>query len=154
VSTAGLFVLWSLGWPAVGAVLGLLGLRILVLRWFVAGLGGAYALLLLAYFAVRGGPNECTSAGCRPTSFLSDIGPYGVFVIVFVTVLALAPIVGAWAGVRWPAVAAAVLLVGLIVLNPFGLAIWVPAASAVIASAVAGPPRPYRAGAIGPVNRR
>jgi len=147
-------LLWYLGWPLAGVLVGLVGLRTIVVRWFVATIPGAYAVLLFTFLSVRGGPKDCTSAGCHPTSFLSDIGLNGVFVVVFVRLLTLTPLGGAWVGVRWPSVTGAVLLVALIALNPFGFVIWVPAAAAVIGAAVAGPPRHFSAGAKGALSPR
>ena len=64
----------------------------------------------------------------------------GVAVVVVVTVLSLAPILSARMRSRAPSVVATFVL-GLLILSfTVGLAPWVPAASSVLAAAIAGPP--------------
>jgi hypothetical protein len=40
------FLLWVIGWLALGALAGLLGLRIVVAHWFLAGAGGVCSVEL------------------------------------------------------------------------------------------------------------
>jgi hypothetical protein len=40
------FLLWVIGWLALGVQAGLLGLSIVVVHWFLAGAGGVYSVEL------------------------------------------------------------------------------------------------------------
>ena len=143
-----IFWLWVLGFPAAGIIVGVAGLRIAALRYVLAAAAPVYSGALFVYGLFRGGPNDCVDSPqppgyvCHPTSFMSDIGWYGVVIVSVATVISLSPLGAAAMRNRVPSIIGAVLLVVLIGLFPFGLLLWVPAASAVIAAAIAGPPRP------------
>ena len=140
------FLLWVAGWPLVGVCVGVIGLRFRRLRQFLMWPAAAYALLILVYGLFRGGPNECvenaaaTGYTCHPTAAFADLSMLGVVVIGAVTLLSVAPIVAGRAHSRAPSVVAAVILVLLILVFTFDLLFWIPAASAVLASAITGPP--------------
>lgn len=145
--TSPLFYLWFLGWPAAGVIAGVAGLRSEWFRWVLSAIGGIYSLLFLIYGLFRGGVNDCVGSGssyvCHPTPLLADIGWDGVLFIAAVTLLTLAPLVAAWLGMRWPSIVAAVVLILMLPFFLIGLSLSMPAISAVIAAAVAGPPRPW-----------
>jgi hypothetical protein len=144
MSNSELFLAWIIGFPLAGVVVGVAGLRFHGLRLVLAGIGPLYSIVLFAYGLFRGGPNDCTSQGagyvCHPTAYLADLTWFGVLVVVVVTILGLAPLTSAWFATRAPSVVATVALAGLVALFLFGLLWWVPAASAVLAAAIAGPP--------------
>lgn len=146
--TSAYFYLWIFGWPGAGLILGLAGLRLESLSLVLSVIGGAYSVIFFVYGLFRGGVNDCVGTGssyvCHPTSFLADIGWYGDAFVTAVTLLTLAPLLSAWAGVRWPSIVAALILVFMFVANLLGLTFWLPAISGVIAAAIAGPPRPWR----------
>lgn len=148
-----IFWLWVIGFPALGLVLGLAGLKLRALRYVLAGAAPVFSVGLYVYGLFRGGPNECVDAPgppgyiCHPTPFLSSIGWYGVIVVTVVTVVSLAPLVAAWTRRRAPAVLGTVVLTGLIVFYIYGLLDWVPAAAAMLAAAIAGPPNRLERGA-------
>jgi hypothetical protein len=54
----------------------------------------------------------------------------------------MAPLVSALSGTRAPSVVAAIALVAMTVLFIYGLLLWLPATTAVLGAAIAGPPRP------------
>ena len=136
-----------LGFAAAGLVLGVIGMKVRAIRYLVAGAAPLYAVVLFIYALFRGGPNECVPYPgppgyvCHPTSFLSGIGWFGVFVVVAVTLVSFAPLIAARRGSRSPAVLGAVVLTALIALYLLALLTWVPADAAVLAAAIAGPPR-------------
>ena len=146
MSNREIFWLWVVGLPALGVVLGLIGLRVRALRYVLAGAAPLFSLGVYAYGFFRGGPNDCvTSPGppgytCEPTPFLAAIGWYGVVVVTVVTVVSLAPLAAAWIRRRTPSVLGTVVLAGLIVFYIYGLLFWVPAAALTLAAAIAGPP--------------
>jgi hypothetical protein len=140
------FLLWVAGWPLAAVCAGLIGLRFRRLRQLLMWPACAYSLLILGYGLFRGGPNECvenaaaTGYTCHPTAAFADLSLLGVVVIGAVTLLSVAPIVAGRAHSRAPSFVATVILVLLILVFTFDLLFWIPAASAVLASAIAGPP--------------
>lgn len=140
------FWLWIGGSAAGAAILGLAGLRSAAVRKLLVGLAPLYSVALFVYGLFRGGPNDCVTAPsppgyvCHPTSFMSDIGWYGVLIVTTVTVVSLSSIAAGLTRTRTPSVLGAIVLLVLIALFPTGLLLWVPAEAALIAAAVAGPP--------------
>jgi hypothetical protein len=141
-----LFVAWLVGFPFLGVILGLLGTRFRRVRQVLVWPSAAISVGIFVYGLFRGGPNECVSTGgssyvCHPTAYIADLDSFGVAVVVVVTVLSLGPIAAAVAKRRAPSVIATCVLGLLILIFPLGLLPWVPAASCVLAAAIAGPPR-------------
>ncbi len=71
---------------------------------------------------------------------MANLSLIGVAVVVVVTVLSLAPILSARTSSRRPSVLATLVFGVLILVFTLGLAPWIPAASCVLAAAIAGPP--------------
>ena len=140
------FYAWIIGWPLAGIVAGVIGMRARLVRQFLVWPPAVYSIALFMYGLFRGGPNECVenSAGtaytCHPTAFFADVDGFAIAVIVIVSVLSFAPIASASTHSRTYSLVAAGFLVLLILLFLLGLTPWIPAASAVLAAAVAGPP--------------
>ena len=127
-----LFVLWVAGFPVLGAIAGMLGVSFRRVRQVLVWPAPVYSAAVLVYGLFAGGPNG--------TAYIANLSILAVAVVVAVTVLSLAPILSARTGSRAPSVAATILLGVLILIFTLGLAPWVPAASCVLATAIAGPP--------------
>ncbi|HEV2217284.1 MAG TPA: hypothetical protein VGV88_06895 [Candidatus Dormibacteraeota bacterium] len=127
-----LFALWLGGFPVLGAVAGIVGVSVYRVRVVLAWLAGVYSAVVLVYGLFAGGPNG--------TAYVAHLNAFGVAVVGFVTVLAMAPLLSARTGSRVPSVVAIILLGTLILIFTLGLAPWVPAASCVLGAAIAGPP--------------
>jgi len=140
-----LFVAWLVGFPVLGVIVGLLGTRFRRVRQVLVWPSALISVGIFVYGLFRGGPNDCVSTGgssyvCHPTAYIADLDSFGVAVVVTVTLLSLGPIAAAVAKRRSPSVVAACVLGILILIFTLGLAPWVPAASCVLAAAIAGPP--------------
>jgi MFS family permease len=146
-----LYAAWLVGFPVLGFIAGLLGRRFGRVRQVLVWPAAVISVGIFVYGLFRGGPNDCVSTGgssyaCHPTAYIADLTLFGVAVIVAVTVLSLAPIAAAFTRRRAPSVIATCVLALLIFIFPLGLLPWVPAASCVLAAAIAGPPRASRRG--------
>ncbi len=127
-----LFAVWIGGFPVLGVIVGILGVSFRRVRQVLLWPAAAYSAVVFVYGLVAGGPNG--------TAYVAGLDVMGVAVIVAVTVLSLAPILSARTKSRVPSVVATILLAVLILVFTLGLAPWVPAASCVLAAAIAGPP--------------
>jgi hypothetical protein len=119
---------WYLGLPLVGIVAGFAGRRYRWIRYILVGLAPLYAASLFVLLFIG--------------SVLAGTDSLGVFVIVLSTIFSMAPIVSAWSGTRAPSVVATIGLVAMTVLFFYALLLWLPATTAVLGAAIAGPPRP------------
>jgi hypothetical protein len=127
-----LFVLWVAGFPVLGVMAGILGASSCRVRQVLVWPAAVYSVGVFVYGLLAGGPNG--------SAYVAGLNVMGVAVIVVVTVLSLAPILSARTRSRVPSVVAIILLGVLILIFTLGLAPWVPAASSVLAAAIAGPP--------------
>jgi hypothetical protein len=127
-----LFVLWMAGFPVLGFVAGVLGAGRRRVRQVLVWLGAVYAVAVFAYGLFGGGPHG--------SAYFADLATSGKVVVAAVTLLAFAPIVAAVTRSRVASLTALFLQGLLILIFTLGLAPWVPAASCVLAAAVAGPP--------------
>ena len=127
-----LLALWMGGFPVLGAIAGIVGASLRRVRQVLVWPAAVYSVGVLGYGLFAGGPNG--------SAYVANISVIGVAVIVAVTVLSLAPILSARRSSRAPSVVATILLGMLILIFTLGLAPWVPAASCVLAAAIAGPP--------------
>lgn len=127
-----LFALWVAGFPVLGVIVGILGASFRRVRQVLVWPAAVYSAVVLIYGLFAGGPNG--------TAYVAALNVLGVAVVVAVTVLSLAPILSARTRSRVPSVVATILLGTLILIFTLGLAPWVPAASCVLAAAIAGPP--------------
>ena len=127
-----LFALWIGGFPVLGAIAGIVGVSVRRLRQILVWPAAVYSAVVLVYGLFAGGPNG--------TAYVAGLNGMGVGVVVAATVLSLAPILSARTQSRVPSVVATILLATLILIFTLGLAPWVPAASCVLAAAIAGPP--------------
>lgn len=141
-----LFTLWVAGFPALGVIAGLLGSRFRRVRQVLVWPGAVFSVGVFIYGLFRGGPNDCvenaagTGYTCHPTAYIADLNVLGVAVVVAVTLLSLAPIAAMLARSRVPSVVATIIFAFMLLVFIFGLLPWVPAASCVLAAAIAGPP--------------
>lgn len=119
---------WYLGLPLVGVVAGIAGRRYRWIRYILVGLAPLYAASLFVLLFIG--------------SVLAGTDSLGVVVIVLATIFSMAPIVSAWSRTRAPSVVATIALVAMTVLFIYGLLLWLPATTAVLGAAIAGPPRP------------
>lgn len=132
-------------------VLGVMGRRSRAVQAALPWVAPVYATALFVYALFRGGPDECVpypgppGYACHATSFLSSVGGYGVLVAVVLTLVSFTPLVMARTGRRMPAILGTIVLAALVALYFFVFATWAPAAAAVLAAAIAGPPRPRQA---------
>ena len=118
---------WYFALPLVGIAAGFVGLRYRWMRYVLVGLAPLYAAALFVLLFIG--------------SVLSTTDSLGVTVIGLATVFSLAPIASAWFGSRVPSVLAAIALVAMTWLDVYALLLWLPATTAVIGAAIAGPPR-------------
>jgi hypothetical protein len=119
---------WYLGLPLVGIVAGFAGRRYRWIRYILVGLAPLYAASLFVLLFIG--------------SVLAGTDSLGVVVIILATIFSMAPIVSALSGTRAPSVVATIALVAMTVLFIYGLLLWLPATTAVLGAAIAGPPRP------------
>jgi hypothetical protein len=127
-----LFGLWLIGFPALGVIAGFLGASVHRIRQVLVWAAAVYSVGVFVYGLVAGGPHG--------SAYIAGLNVVGVAVVVVVTVLSLAPILSARTRSRAPSVVAAIVMGVLILIFTLGLAPWVPAASSVLAAAIAGPP--------------
>ena len=127
-----LFAVWMGGFPVLGAVAGIAGVSFRRLRQVLVWPAAVYAAGVLLYGLFAGGPNG--------TAYVANLSVIGVAVVVVVTVLSLPPILSARTSSRRPSVVATLVFGVLILAATIGLAPWIPAASCVLAAAIAGPP--------------
>ena len=127
-----LFALWIGGFPVLGVIAGILGVSFRRVRQVLVWPAAVYSVVVFVYGFFSGGPNS--------TPYMAGLNVMGVAVVIAVTVLSLAPILSARTGSRVPSVVATILLGVLILVFTLGLAPWIPAASCVLAAAIAGPP--------------
>lgn len=129
-----LFAIWMGGFPALGVAAGLFGGGSRPMRLLLVWIGAALSLGVLLYALVAGGPNG--------RAYIAGVNTLGLAVIVVVVALCLAPMLAAKVRSRIPSVMATILLAVLVLSFPLGLFAWMPAASCVLAAAIAGPPDP------------
>lgn len=129
-----LFAIWMGGFPALGVAAGLFGGGSRQVRQVLVWIGAALSLGVLLYALVAGGPHG--------RAYIAGVNALGLAVIVVVIALCLAPILAATLKTRAPSVMATILLAVLFLIFPLGLFPWMPAASCVLAAAIAGPPNP------------
>lgn len=129
-----LFAIWMGGFPALGVAAGLVGSGSRPVRQVLVWIGAALSLGVFLYALVAGGPNG--------HAYIAGVNALGVAVIAVVIVLCLAPVLAARLKSRAPSVMATILLAVLVLIFPLGLFPWMPAASCVLAAAIAGPPGP------------
>jgi hypothetical protein len=127
-----LFALWIGCFPVLGAIAGIVGVSVRLVRQVLVWPAAIYSAAVLVYGLFAGGPHG--------SAYFAGLNAMGVGVVVAVTVLSLAPILSARTRSRVPSVVATILLGTLILVFTLGLAPWVPAASCVLATAIAGPP--------------
>ena len=127
-----LFVLWLAGFPVLGVIAGILGAPFRRVRQVLVWPAAVYSAGVLVYGLFAGGPNG--------SAYVAGLNVIGVAVLVAVSVLSLAPILSARMSSRRPSVVATLVLGVLILIFTLGLAPWMPAASCVLAAAIAGPP--------------
>ncbi len=127
-----LFAVWMAGFPVLGAIAGITGVSFRRLRQVLVWPAAVYSAGVVLYGLFAGGPNG--------TAYIANLSLIGVAVVVVVTVLSLAPILAARTMSRTPSVVATLVFGVLILVFTLGLAPWVPAASCVLAAAIAGPP--------------
>ena len=127
-----LFTLWVAGFPVLGVIAGIVGASHRRVRVVLVWPAAVYSAVVFVYGLLAGGPNG--------TAYVANLNAMGVAVVIAVTVLMLAPLLAARLGSRVPSVVAIILLGVLILIFTLGLAPWVPAASFVLAAAIAGPP--------------
>jgi len=127
-----LLAVWMAGFPVLGVIAGIVGASFRRVRQVLVWPAAAYSAGVLVYGLFAGGPNR--------SAYIANLDVMAVGVVVVVTVLSLAPILSARVSSRAPSVVATIVL-GLLILSfTLGLAPWVPAASCVLAAAIAGPP--------------
>jgi len=127
-----LFAVWMAGFPVLGVIAGIVGASFRRVRQVLVWPAAVYSAGVLVYGLFAGGPNR--------SAYIANLDVMAVGVVVVVTVLSLAPILSARVRSRAPSVVATIVL-GLLILSfTLGLAPWVPAASCVLAAAIAGPP--------------
>jgi len=127
-----LLAVWMAGFPVLGVIAGIVGASFRRVRQVLVWPAAVYSAGVLVYGLFAGGPNR--------SAYIANLDVMAVGVVVVVTVLSLAPILSARVSSRAPSVVATIVL-GLLILSfTLGLAPWVPAASCVLASAIAGPP--------------
>jgi len=125
-----LLAVWMAGFPVLGVIAGIVGASFRRVRQVLVWPAAVYSAGVLVYGLFAGGPNR--------SAYIANLDAVGVVVVV--TVLSLAPILSARVSSRAPSVVATIVL-GLLILSfTLGLAPWVPAASCVLAAAIAGPP--------------
>jgi hypothetical protein len=127
-----LFALWMAGFPVLGAIAGIVGASFRRLRRVLVWPAAVYSAGVLVYGLFAGGPNG--------TAYMANLSLVGVTFVVVVSVMSLAPILSARMSSRRPSVVATLVFGVLILLATVGLAPWIPAASFVLAAAIAGPP--------------
>jgi hypothetical protein len=127
-----LFAVWIAGFPLLGVIAGIVGASFRRLRQVLVWPAAVYSAGVLLYGLFAGGPNG--------TAYVANLSVIGVAVVVVVTVLSLAPILSARTSSRRPSVVATLVFGVLILVATLGLAPWIPAASCVLAAAIAGPP--------------
>jgi len=118
---------WYLALPLVGIAAGFIGRRYRWMRYVLVGLGPLYGAALFVLLSIG--------------AVLAGTDALGVAVIILATTFSLAPILSAWKGSRTPSVVATVALVAMTGLFFYALLLWLPATTAVLAEAIAGPPR-------------
>ena len=127
-----LLAVWMAGFPVLGVIAGIVGASFRRVRQVLVWPAAVYSAGVLVYGLFAGGPNR--------SAYIANLDVMAVGVVVVVTVLSLAPILSARVSSRAPSVVATIVL-GLLILSfTLGLAPWVPAASCVLAAAIAGPP--------------
>jgi fumarate reductase subunit C len=131
-----LFAVWIGGFPVLGVIAGILGVSFRRVRPVLIWPAAVYSAVVFVYGLFAGGPNG--------TAYVAGLNVMGVAVVVAVTVLSLATILSAKTNARVPSVVATIVLGVLILIFTVGLAPWVPAASCVLAAAIAGPPGKLR----------
>ncbi|HSS94245.1 MAG TPA: hypothetical protein VLR46_09670 [Candidatus Dormibacteraeota bacterium] len=123
---------------------GLAGLRWRGVRVLLMWVGPIYSLSIFVYYFFEGAGSQCAGSGptfhCWEISYASTWGLYGSLFVGITVILSIAPVVSAVLRTRTPAVISAVVLPVLIGLYLSGLWTWAPAAAAVAAAAIAGPP--------------
>jgi len=127
-----LFNLWVAGFPVLGAIAGIVGVSFRRVRQALVWPAAVYSAGVFLYGLFAGGPNG--------TAYVAHLSAMGVAVVVVVTVLSLAPVLSARTRSRVPSVVATLVFGLLILVFTLGLAPWIPAASCVLATAIAGPP--------------
>ena len=127
-----LFALWMAGFPVLGVIAGIAGASFRRLRQVLVWPAAVYSAGVLVYGLFAGGPNG--------TAYMANLSLIGVAFVVVVTLLSLAPILSARTSSRRPSVVATLVFGVLILVATIGLAPWIPAASCVLAAAIAGPP--------------
>ncbi len=127
-----LFVLWVAGFPVLGAIAGIVGVSVRGVRRVLVWPAAVYSAGVFLYGLFAGGPNG--------TAYIANLSVIGVVLVVAVTVLSLAPVLSARRSSRVPSVVATLVFGVLILVFTLGLAPWIPAASCVLAAAIAGPP--------------
>jgi len=123
---------WIGGFPVLGVIAGILGVSFRRVRQVLVWPAAVYSAVVFVYGLIAGGPNG--------SAYIADLNVMGVAVVVAMTVLSLAPILSARTRSRVPSVMATILLGVMIFIFTLGLAPWIPAASCVLAAAIAGPP--------------
>ena len=127
-----LFALWMAGFPVLGVIAGITGASFRRLRQVLVWPAAVYSAGVLVYGLFAGGPNG--------TAYMANLSLIGVAFVVVVSVMSLAPILSARTSSRRPSVVATLVFGVLILVATVGLAPWMPAASCVLAAAIAGPP--------------
>jgi hypothetical protein len=127
-----LFALWIAGFPVLGAIVGIAGVSVRRLRRVLVWPAAVYSAGVFLYGLFAGGPNG--------TAYMANLSVIGVAIVVAVSVLSLAPVLSARRGSRVPSVVATLVFGVVILVFTLGLAPWIPAASCVLAAAIAGPP--------------
>jgi hypothetical protein len=127
-----LFAVWMAGFPVLGAIAGIAGVSFRRLRQVLVWPAAVYSAGVFLYGLFAGGPNG--------TAYMANLSAIGVALVVAVTVLSLAPVLAARTRSRVPSVVATLVFGVLILVFTLGLAPWIPAASCVLAAAIAGPP--------------
>ena len=118
---------WYLALPLVGIAAGFVGRRYRWMRYVLVGLGPLYGAALFVLLSIG--------------AVLAGTDALGVVVIIVATILSLAPILSAWKGLRTPSVVATIALVAMTGFFFYALLLWLPATTAVLGAAIAGPPR-------------
>ena len=118
---------WYLALPLGGIAAGFIGRRYWWMRYVLVGLGPLYGAALFVLLSIG--------------AVLAGTDALGVVVIIVATILSLAPILSAWKGLRTPSVVATIALVAMTGLFFYALLLWLPATTAVLGAAIAGPPR-------------
>ncbi len=118
---------WYLALPLGGIAAGFIGRRYWWMRYVLVGLGPLYGAALFVLLSIG--------------AVLAGTDALGVVVIILATILSLAPILSAWKGLRTPSVVATIALVAMTGFFFYALLLWLPATTAVLGAAIAGPPR-------------